>query len=173
MKTRFEKAFEDVVGIEGGYSDNPNDKGGKTKYGITEAVARAFGYKGHMRDLPLPVAKEIYQKKFWSPFFDELKSELLAFHLFDATVNHGYGNMSKILQRAINALHPGDPLKVDGFAGKVTFDLAKKTNQERVFYLFNAYRAKFYLDLIEKRPSDEEFVFGWLKNRVTFIFEEN
>ena len=59
----FDTEFQRVVLIEGGYSDNPLDSGGKTKYGITEAVARAYGYTGEMRDLPLSVARAIYHER--------------------------------------------------------------------------------------------------------------
>ncbi len=57
-----EQYLEELIKREGGYVNNPADRGGATKYGITEAVARANGYKGNMKDLPLDVAKSIYRK---------------------------------------------------------------------------------------------------------------
>ena len=56
----FDEAFELLLGHEGNYSDHPADPGGKTRYGITEAVARDVGYRGDMRDLPLDLAKRVY-----------------------------------------------------------------------------------------------------------------
>lgn len=56
----FEKAFNHTVGVEGGYSDHPSDRGGKTMFGITEAVARSYGYSGDMRSMPISTAKDIY-----------------------------------------------------------------------------------------------------------------
>ena len=56
----FEIAFEKLLKHEGGYSDHAADPGGKTRYGVTEAVAREVGYKGDMRDLSLDLAKRIY-----------------------------------------------------------------------------------------------------------------
>lgn len=53
---------EKVLKSEGGYVNNPKDKGGETKYGITVAVARANGYKGNMRNLPKQTAIDIYKK---------------------------------------------------------------------------------------------------------------
>ena len=50
-----------VIEIEGGYVDDPSDSGGETNYGITKAVARRYGYAGHMRDLPREVAYQIYE----------------------------------------------------------------------------------------------------------------
>ncbi|BBM39799.1 predicted peptidoglycan domain protein (plasmid) [Leptotrichia hofstadii] len=59
---RFERIFDYLLRVEGGYSDDENDKGGKTKYGITEEEARDFGYKGDMQDLTKDFAKNIYLK---------------------------------------------------------------------------------------------------------------
>ncbi len=55
----FDTAFTKVLGHEGGFSDHPDDPGGKTRFGVTEAVARRVGYKGEMRELPLDLAKQI------------------------------------------------------------------------------------------------------------------
>ena len=41
---RFERIFDYLLRVEGGYSDDKNDKGGKTKFGITEEEARKYGY---------------------------------------------------------------------------------------------------------------------------------
>ena len=42
----FERAFEKLLGHEGGFVDHPKDPGGSTRYGITQRVARANGYEG-------------------------------------------------------------------------------------------------------------------------------
>lgn len=62
-----EQYLDELIKREGGYVNNPADRGGATKYGITEAVARANGFKGSMRDLPLDVAKAIYRKTIGQP----------------------------------------------------------------------------------------------------------
>ena len=52
----FDQAFDALLEHEGGYSDHAADPGGKTRYGITEVVARSHGYRGDMRELPLDAA---------------------------------------------------------------------------------------------------------------------
>src|SRR3546814_17671312 len=52
---------EDVIAREGGYTAHPADKGGPTRWGITQAVARAHGYCGAMRQFPRVEAKTIYR----------------------------------------------------------------------------------------------------------------
>lgn len=59
-----EQYLDELIKREGGYVNNPADRGGETKYGITEAVARTNGFKGNMKDLPLDVAKAIYKKQY-------------------------------------------------------------------------------------------------------------
>src|SRR5438309_6719206 len=62
-----------VLEREGGYVDNPADKGAPTCFGITEAVARARGYRGAMRQLPRSEAAVIYERLYWlRPRFDEI-----------------------------------------------------------------------------------------------------
>lgn len=41
--------IDGILSLEGGYVNNPADRGGATNWGITEATARAFGYKGDTR----------------------------------------------------------------------------------------------------------------------------
>ncbi|OUJ77248.1 hypothetical protein BXA17_19190, partial [Acinetobacter baumannii] len=66
-----EQYLDELIKREGGYVNNPADRGGATKFGITEAVARENGYKGNMKDLPLEFAKSIYKKQYWlEPRFD-------------------------------------------------------------------------------------------------------
>ena len=54
-------------------SNHPADKGGPTCFGITEAVARAHGYAGAMRQLPREEAAAIYRRLYWlRPRFDQV-----------------------------------------------------------------------------------------------------
>ena len=87
-----EQFLNELIQREGGYVNDPTDRGGATKYGITEAVARANGYKGHMKDLPLDTAKAIYKKQYWtSPRFDQVNiiNSKVAEELLDTGVNCG------------------------------------------------------------------------------------
>ncbi|MFX8421989.1 glycosyl hydrolase 108 family protein, partial [Acinetobacter baumannii] len=70
-----EQYLDELIKREGGYVNNPADRGGATKYGITQAVARTNGFKGSMKDLPLDVAKAIYKKQYWTaPRFDQVNA---------------------------------------------------------------------------------------------------
>src|SRR3546814_17123188 len=51
--------------------DDPADRGGATRWGITERVARQHGYAGAMRAFPRDEAAAIYRRLYWlRPRFD-------------------------------------------------------------------------------------------------------
>ena len=54
-----DRLIDEVISLEGGYSDHPADRGGPTRWGVTEAVARAHGYAGSMRHFPRAQAAAI------------------------------------------------------------------------------------------------------------------
>jgi len=65
--------IDSLIDREGGYSNHPADRGGPTNFGIAEAVARAHGYRGSMRDLPRDEAAAIYKRLYWlRPKFDQV-----------------------------------------------------------------------------------------------------
>ena len=65
--------LDQLIAREGDYSDHRADRGGPTRWGITEAVARANGYAGEMRLLPRAAAERIYRALYWeAPRFDAL-----------------------------------------------------------------------------------------------------
>ncbi|MEO6113087.1 MAG: glycosyl hydrolase 108 family protein, partial [Sphingomicrobium sp.] len=97
-----------LIEREGGYSDHPADRGGPTRFGITEAVARAHGYGGAMRDLPREEAAAIYRRLYWlRPRFDQVaaRAPRVAAELFDTGANMGPAVAATFLQRALTALN--------------------------------------------------------------------
>lgn len=61
----FGSIFEYILSVEGGYSNDKADKGGKTKYGIIEVEARKYGYQGDMKNLTKEIAEDIYKNKYY------------------------------------------------------------------------------------------------------------
>src|SRR3954451_4127430 len=116
-----------LIEREGGYVSDPADKGGPTCFGITEAVARANGYAGPMRQLPREDAAAIYKRLYWlPPAFDRVakRSPTIASELFDTGVNMGPAVAATFLQRALTALnrngHDHPDLMPDGKIGTGT-----------------------------------------------------
>lgn len=177
----FDLAFQKTGLLEGGYSNNPADSGGPTMYGITEQVARANGYTGAMADLPLATAKAIAKAHYWDALHLDvlaITAESLAEKLFDAGYNLGITEAGKLLQRCLNVLadstHPYPKIPVDGAVGNLTLNLfqrymaARPGNGAQVLLTaVNALQGAFYIDLTENNQKDEDFIFGWLANRVS------
>ncbi len=176
-----EQYLEELIKREGGYVNNPADRGGATKFGITEAVARASGFKGHMRDLPLSVAKDIYRKQYWiSPRFDQINviSNAVAEELLDTGVNCGTGFAKPLLQRALNLLNNqgkgGWPdLIIDGIYGPATLNALKtfmakrgKDGEKVLIRVLNIMQGQRYIEIAERNKSQEQFFYGWIAHRI-------
>ena len=176
-----EQFLNELIQREGGYVNDPTDRGGATKYGITEAVARANGYKGHMKDLPLDTAKVIYKKQYWtSPRFDQVNTvnSKVAEELLDTGVNCGVAFAKPLLQRALNLLNNQgkegwSDLAVDGIYGPATLSalktyLAKRgtSGETALLRVLNIMQGNRYIEIAERNPSQEKYFFGWISNRV-------
>lgn len=137
---------------EGAYSNHPNDPGGATMWGITEAVARKHGYAGDMRKLPRETAKAIYRESYWSAARADEFHPSIAFQVFDAAVNHGTGNAIRLLQRAVNVID-------DGIVGPATLAAVQLADPADVLMRFNAERLDFYTGL----GTWQSFGRGWAR----------
>jgi lysozyme family protein len=170
----------EVIDREGGYVDHPADRGGPTRWGITEAVARANGYAGAMRLLPRDAAAGIYRRLYWQrPSFDRIAglAPHLAAELFDTAVNMGPETATGFLQRALNALNRNGrdyaDLVVDRKIGPASmaalagFLRARGAGGELVLLkALDALQGERYVRLAEQRPANEAFLYGWLANRL-------
>lgn len=136
----FDQAFDRLLKHEGGYSDHADDPGGKTRYGITERVAREYGYLGEMDRLPIGYAKRIYKMAYWDAVFADEMPETVRYALFDAAVNSGVGQAVRWLQRAIGVAD-------DGRIGPVTLAAVKGADGERILRSMLGQRLKFMTSL--------------------------
>jgi len=119
----FLTAFEKLLKHEGGFSDHSADPGGKTRYGVTEAVAREAGYRGDMRELPLDLAQRIYKDKYWDAMQAEALPADVRYIVFDGAVNSGITQSAKWLQRACG-------VKDDGVIGPQTIRAANSLTSD-------------------------------------------
>lgn len=176
----FEEALKETLGIEGGYSDNKKDLGGKTNWGITEALAREYGYLGDMKTLTVQEASRIYKEAFWQKLkCDSIgkKCPGLAKKVFDTGVNVGTGRAGMWLQRLLNALNLQESkyadITVDGAIGARTLasldSFVTWRGQAGEIVLLkglNCLQGAYYVDISERRPDNEEFTFGWINKRI-------
>jgi len=169
-----------VIDREGGYSKHPADRGGATRWGITEAVARANGYAGDMRHFAREAAAAIYRRIYWQrPRIDDVaqRAPSIAAELFDTGVNMGPAVAVAFLQRALNALNRGardyPDILLDGRIGPQTLGaldgfLATRgaAGETVLLKALEALQGERYVSLAERRPANEVFLYGWLANRL-------
>jgi lysozyme family protein len=172
--------LDELLKREGDYVNNPADRGGPTRYGITQQTARAFGYTGDMRLLPQEKALDIYRQQYWADprFYDvSLRYQQLAEKLLDCGVNMGPKTASRFLQRALNGLNRGaaeyPDTPEDGAIGHMTLAALDAFKAHRgepgeavLLKLVNAQQAIRYLEIAERDHAQEAFLYGWIANRV-------
>lgn len=150
--SNFDKAFDLLIGNEGGYVNNPADPGGETNWGITRAVAVDNGYTGSMKSMPKEAAKQIYKKMYWDKLHCDQLGFVVAFQLFDAGVNHGNSQAVKFLQRSLSVVD-------DGVIGAKTIAATNSLDDLQIVMLFNAERIEFYASL----KTFSTFGKGWVR----------
>ena len=175
-----DQLIDAVIDREGGYSDHPADRGGPTRWGVTQATARDHGYSGDMRAFPRASAVAIYRRLYWQrPGFDRVaaRAPAIAAELFDTGVNMGPAVATGFLQRALNALNRGArdyaDIVADGRIGPRTLAALDGFLKVRGFAgegvllkAIEALQGERYLHLAERRPANEAFLYGWLANRI-------
>ena len=147
---RFDKFITIIFNNEGFLSDNKNDKGGVTKYGISKAAYPNLD----IAHLTIEHAKEIYLTDYYLPMkIDRIENELLALHVFDFGVNAG-------ITRAIKYLQKTAVVGADGVIGEKTLTAV---NSQDLAQKFIETRKQYYKTIATGRNT--VFLKGWL-NRV-------
>lgn len=170
-----------TIGKEGRYSNNPSDTGGATCWGITERVARRNGYTDDMRALPRYEAVAIYRQEYAiKPGFAAVAEidAAVGAELFDSGVNFGPARPSAWFQRALNGLNARGTLyrdiAVDSNIGPGSLAAFKAYRAARgaeassvMLKALNCLQGACYIELVEGRSANEDFLFGWLRTRVS------
>ena len=138
--SRFLKFFNYILLVEGSYSNDKNDKGGETKYGITKERARECGYKGNMKDLTKATAQKIYEEKYYKARkLDQVKNDKVALSIFDFSVNAGRYGIKKA-QEAVNKVYGKNVVSVDGAIGPQTLKYSSRCFfYQKTLYLFSSF----------------------------------
>ena len=181
----FEKAVEEVLVIEGVFSDHAKDPGGKTKYGISTPLAREYGITD-VRTITKAQAKNIYFHHFWQPNnCDELSERFgfsLALEIFESSVNIGQLVPGRWLQNWLNVVERSGkkrlfaPLEADGKIGPKTIGAIEAVIKYRkgayatMYNWLNARQYFFYYDLCYDKPEVYgDFFWGWISKRCSFV----
>jgi len=172
MEERFLECLQFVLKWEGGLTQDPDDRGGRTFRGVTQATYDRYR---KVKKLPLrDVAqmsedemREIYYTFYWFPAKCHLLPKPLDLVHFDTAVNMGVGRAGKFLQETVN--HYGGQVAVDGIVGNQTLSglkvVLEKVPVKIVCQYYLSLRKLFYHSVVARNPSQRKFLRGWL-NRV-------
>lgn len=169
-----------VIAIEGAYSNDPDDSGGETMYGITIREARRHGYTGPMQDMPRTIAEAIYEQDYWygPGFYDvSMVYQRVGRELFDTGINCGTGKAAEFLQMSLNAFNRQGTdyadIDEDGDIGPATLRALAGYKSVRglagelvMLKALNCLQGARYIELSRARQKDETFVYGWMRERV-------
>ncbi len=182
MKT-IDQIIDEIILIEAGYVDHPDDSGGPTNYGITFRVLREVrpnATKTDLINLDIAEARQIYKQKYFknTNIFELFEvSPLIGTEVFDAAINMGPGTAIKFIQRALNVLNRKSTIykdvNADGVLGSDTKLAMKQYIASRgsdgvdvLYKTIVCLRGARYVEIAEKSPKNESFIFGWIKNRI-------
>jgi len=172
-----------IIEREGDYVNHPDDRGGPTRWGITEKVARLNGYTGDMQEYPRADAEAVYLRQYYlGPQFDRVAelNQQVAIELTDTGVLMGPAVATRFLQRALNAFNQRGAwwadVDVDGYLGDPelialqAFLARRRIEGVRVLIsALNCLQGARLIEITETRSANESFVYGWIKNRVAMV----
>ena len=165
MIDNWKDAFEHMIQSEGGYVNDPHDRGGETNLGVTKKAWAAYLGReiadGEMAALTVEAVAPFYKEMYWDRVRGDDLPDGVDYLVFDFAVNAGPGRASKFLQKAVGAT-------ADGVIGPGTLAAVRAREPQEVIDLLSTIKAEFYHGIVENDPSQKRFINGWM-NRVAAV----
>lgn len=172
---------------EGGYVNDPDDKGGETYKGITRRFSPKWrgwplidAYKqsngGKLpRNWFAPKTDSLLQahvedeakRKFWDVFqADSIESDSVAVFLVDFGFHSGTVNVTKRLQRILGITR-------DGVFGPKTLQAVNNASPVWLFNMLKEERVNLFHNIVAKDATQQKFLKGWLRRADSFVFNDS
>lgn len=163
-----------ILSYEGGFVNDPTDRGGATNKGVTIATWRAQGYDKNgdgridVKDLKLITdadAINIMRKNFWNRWkADQIAHQAIANMLVDWVWSSGK-HAIVIPQQMIG-------VTADGIVGPKTIEALNRTYASTFFNQLRTRRLQFIDNIIRKNPSQKRFEAGWYRriNAINYTY---
>ncbi len=177
---RFNKAVKMVLRHEGRLSNDRDDKGEITNYGVSLRFLRQavldMNNDGEINqldiiELTIEQAKQIYFEHWWQRYkYYEITDDDLAARVLDLSINMGAYQAHKLLQRAVNEFRNIKRVAIDGILGAKTMhsvnDLIAKGYAKHLYDSLRDEAANFYVTIVSKNRTLRKYLQGWL-NRLS------
>ncbi|MEF3075186.1 glycosyl hydrolase 108 family protein [Methylobacter sp. Wu1] len=173
MSKTVDEMISDIIRREGGYSNNKNDHGSYTKFGVTLKTLNSWRGKEcsqeDVKALTKQEAAEIYKAEyFYKPKIDKLPQSLQPV-VFDMAVNMGPKQAIKTLQFVLFQ----NTENSDGFIGGVTIkkarDVLELIGARMLILQIIEARIKYYRGIVKRDPSQAVFLAGWENRAREFL----
>ena len=175
----FLESVRKVLKSEGGYVNNPLDRGKATNRGVTLATLNEYfklknlgeATEKNIRDLTEEEAINIYKEMYYDKYRVERIPEAIQFDYFDTLVNSGARNANKILQSSLRQKLKRDDFDIDGIIGSQTMNAVEEASLSPLH--FRTERSGFMWNIVfdtdgrnifnPPRTSQGAFIVGWIK----------
>lgn len=170
MSHNLDEALDHLLAEEGGWSDNPNDRGGKTMWGVTQATYSSYRKKigkpsQSVRLITKGECRALYTTEYWEASGCHKLPWPISYLVFDAAVNSGPS-------RGVKWMQAGLGLKPDGQVGQQTISAATTAVQEgdstKILAIVDA-RVEFLARLVQGTPSQATFLLGWWRRTLRVL----
>ena len=191
----FQAAFDATIGHEGGYANDPDDRGGETYKGVSRVhhpdwlgwviVDRLRSREdfpqclSSNREAQIAV-QDFYRLRFWDRLLGSMVDEVspaVAGELFDTAVNASKQRGTKILQTSLNALNRDQrlysDLAEDGRIGNKTVNALRELPAKDLpvlLKMMNVLQGAHYMAIMGRNHSQEKYARGWF-SRVSITKE--
>ena len=172
MSPKFEKAVQIVLQHEGGLTNDKDDAGGTTKYGISLRYIKQTHLDingdgvidaNDIIHLTQSEADMIYLHRWWLVYhYDEINDVNVATKLFDASVNMGASRAHKLVKMSLNHLYKKQ-IKVNANLDEATVKLINGIEPCLMLDEMRMEEEEFYKEIVARNPSQRKFLSGWLK----------
>lgn len=157
----FNRAVAITLAHEGGLVDNPFDRGGRTNYGVTQAVwftwlDRLGEPRRPVDDITVQEARDIYHRNYWQAAHCDDFEWPVSLLLFDAAVNHGPKASIRVMQRTLGVLD-------DGLVGRDTRGAAGRRAPVELAQAMLWERADLFAQIVRANHSQALFIVGWIR----------
>lgn len=173
--SNFDEAVARLFAIEGGYSDNPLDRGGATNFGVTLQELKVWRGNPNLtsvdiKNLTKIEAQMLYKDYYWDHLkLDQIRGKRTSIAIFDQAVNRGIHGMGLLVQRTLS-MDFGYLLNSDGILGNRTVGYLNQTDD--ISFLIRFFRQVLdgYFQVLDRDPSQRVFFNGW-KNRAYALLD--
>lgn len=172
----FNEAIKVVLKHEGGWVNDPDDRGGETNFGIStliverEKITNEFLLMpadlkrdpGWMKLMKVEGAMKVYKQLFWDKFgYAAINDQNVATKIFDCGVNCGPSRSHTMAQKAANAC--GSVCGVDGILGPKSVFAINACEPKEFMSQMRAQMEAYYSAIIVKRPQNAKFRNNWMR----------